>query len=137
MLRNPRLARAISDAGWADFARLLYYKQQWRSGTVVTADRWYPSSKRCSACGAVNTALTLADRVFTCGCGFRGDRDLNAAANLAAGASNVDVSQSPDPRAGGRVTNARRREGADRHPAGAGATGPEDAGTEVHTPIGV
>ncbi|WP_280400179.1 RNA-guided endonuclease InsQ/TnpB family protein [Nocardia carnea] len=139
MLRNRRLARAISDAGWADFARLLHYKQQWRSGTVVTADRWFPSSKRCSACGAVNAGLTLADRVFTCGCGYRADRDLNAAVNLAAWAEvrHGDVSGSPDLRAGGRVTNVRRREGADRHPAGAGATGPEDAETTAHSPVGV
>ncbi|WP_280419669.1 RNA-guided endonuclease InsQ/TnpB family protein [Nocardia carnea] len=139
MLRNRRLARAISDAGWADFARLLRYKQQWRRGTVVTADRWYPSSKRCSACGTVHTGLTLSERVFTCGCGYRADRDLNAAANLAAWAAThyKDVSQPPDPSAGGRVTNARRREGADRHPVGTGETVPNDAGTEVHTPIGV
>jgi putative transposase len=54
MARNRRLARAISDAGWAEFARLLRYKQEWRRGTVVTADRWYPSSKLCAACGAIN-----------------------------------------------------------------------------------
>ncbi|MGI5222018.1 RNA-guided endonuclease TnpB family protein [Nocardia sp. CA-290969] len=139
MLRNRPLARAISDAGWADFARLLRYKQQWRGGTVVTADRWYPSSKRCSACGSVNSGLRLADRVFTCGCGYHADRDLNAAANLAAWAEarHQDVSRPPDPRAGGRVTNARRQEGAGRHLMGAGATGPVDAGTEVYTPIGV
>ncbi|MFI5718638.1 RNA-guided endonuclease InsQ/TnpB family protein [Nocardia sp. NPDC051750] len=139
MLRNPRLARAIGDAGWADFARLLRYKQQWRNGTVATADRWYPSSKRCSGCGAVNTQLTLADRVFTCGCGYHADRDLNAAVNLAAWAvtHHETVSRSPDLRAGGRVTNARRREGTDRHPTGAGETGPDDAGTEARTPVGV
>ncbi|MFQ6229243.1 RNA-guided endonuclease TnpB family protein [Nocardia sp. NPDC002869] len=137
MLRNRRLSRAVRDAGWTDFARLLHYKQQWRSGAVVTADRWFPSSKRCSACGAVNAGLTLADRVFTCGCGYRADRDLNAAVNLAAWAGNGDVSRSPDLRAGGRVTNVRRREGADRHPAGAGATGPDDAETTVDSPVRV
>ncbi len=45
MLANHRLARAISEAGWAEFARLLGYKQRWRGGTIVVADRWYPSSK--------------------------------------------------------------------------------------------
>ena len=49
MLANHRLARAISDAGWAKFARLLGYKQAWRGGTLLVADRWYPSSRRCSA----------------------------------------------------------------------------------------
>lgn len=134
MLRNHRLARAISDAGWADFARLLRYKQTWRSGTVATADRWFASSKRCSACGVVNPDLTLADRVFACGCGYRADRDLNAAVNLAVwAATHQNRSRSPDPQAGGRVTNARRREGADQYPTCAGETGPEDAGTDVHT----
>ncbi len=83
MLRNHRLARAISDAGWAEFARQLGYKQAWRGGELVTADRWYPSSKLCPACGAINSDLTLADRVFSCGCGHSADRDANAAVNLA------------------------------------------------------
>lgn len=134
MLGNHRLARAISDAGWCDFARLLRYKQTWRGGTVATADRWFASSKRCSACRVVNPALTLAARVFACGCGYRADRDLNAAVNLAVwAATHQDQSRSPDPQAGGRVTNARRREGADQHPTGTGETSPEDAGTDVHT----
>ena len=49
MLRNHRLAQAISDAGWAEFARLLRYKQAWRGGTILVADRWFPSSKLCPA----------------------------------------------------------------------------------------
>ncbi|MEV0109662.1 RNA-guided endonuclease TnpB family protein [Nocardia sp. NPDC050799] len=139
MLRNPRLARSIADAGWADFGRLLGYKQRWRGGTVVTADRWYPSSKRCPTCGTLNPALTLSDRVFGCGCGYHADRDLNAAVNLAAWPTlhRQDPPQSPDLRAGGRVTNARRRECTDRHLMGAGATGPDDAGTKARTPVGV
>jgi putative transposase len=50
MLANHRLARATSDAGWAEFARILKYKQAWRDGQVVIADRWYPSSKLCGQC---------------------------------------------------------------------------------------
>jgi putative transposase len=139
MLRNRRLARAIADAGWSDFGRLLDYKQQWRGGTVVTAERWFPSSKRCSVCGTLNPGLTLSDRVFTCTCGYRADRDLNAAVNLAAWPTlqQEDPPRSPDLRAGGRVTNARRREGTDQHLMGAGATSPDDAGTKAHTPTGV
>jgi Putative transposase DNA-binding domain/Probable transposase len=83
MLRNHRLAQAVSNAGWAEFARLLGCKQAWRSGTIVIADRWYPSSKLCRACGAIRGDLTLADRVFTCGCGHSADRDANAGVNLA------------------------------------------------------
>ncbi|WP_446226278.1 zinc ribbon domain-containing protein [Nocardia sp. IBHARD005] len=137
-LGNHHVARAISDAGWADFARLLTYKQAWRSGTVVTADRWYPSSKRCSACATINPTLTLADRIFVCGCGFRADRDHNAAINLAVWpTTDQSFPRSPDPRAGGRVTNVRRREGADRNPLGIGETVPVDAGTDTHTTPGV
>ncbi|MEV6660566.1 RNA-guided endonuclease TnpB family protein [Nocardia fluminea] len=132
MLGNRCLARAISDVGWSDFARLLVYKQAWRGGAVTVADRWYPSSKRCSACGTINPTQSLADRVFSCGCGFRADRDHNAAINLALWPTMQQTfSRSPDPRAGGRVTNVRRREGADRHLVGIGETVPVDAGTEV------
>ena len=133
MLANHRLARAISDAGWAEFARLLRYKQAWRSGDVVEADRWYPSTRLCPACGAINTEMTLADRVFTCGCGYCADRDLNAAINLARWGHQHHL----DPRTSkqrGRATNARRRDGADQHPTRAGETSPKDAGTDVHTP---
>jgi putative transposase len=91
MLRNHRMAQAISDAGWADFARLLRYKHQWRGGHLAVADRWYPSSKECSACGAIQNELTLADRTFSCNCGHRVDRDLNAAVNLARWAENFTM----------------------------------------------
>ena len=97
MLANHRLARAISDAGWAEFARLLGYKQGWRGGTLMIADRWYPSSKLCPQCGAIRRDLTLADRVFTCGCGHSADRDTNAAANLARCAQ-AHHDPPPDPR---------------------------------------
>jgi putative transposase len=133
MLRNHRLARAISDAAWSEFARMLTYKQAWRGGQLSEADRWYPSTRLCPRCGVVNTAMTLADRVFTCGCGHLADRDLNAAANLARwGQTNHDLHRSPDPQAGGRATNVRRRDGADQHPR-VGETSPNDAGTDVHT----
>lgn len=135
MLANRRLARAISDAGWSEFARLLAYKQAWRGGDLVIADRWYPSSRRCSACGAINGDLTLTDREFTCRCGHCADRDLNAAVNLARWGQ-IHHEQLHDPRTpkrGGRATNARRREGTDQHPTCAGGTSPDDAGTDVHS----
>jgi putative transposase len=135
MLDNHRLARAISDAGWAEFARILAYKQAWRAGELVTADRWYPSSRLCPACGAIHRDLTLADRVFTCGCGHSADRDTNAAVNLARwGQTQHDPSLDPrTPKQRGRATNARRRDGADQHPSCAGETSPVEAGTDVHT----
>jgi putative transposase len=135
MLRNHRLARAISDAGWAEFGQLLRYKQAWRGGTLVVADRWYPSSKLCPVCGAINGDLSLVDRVFTCGCGHIADRDCNAAVNLARwGQAHHEHRHEPrTPKLGGRATNARRRDGADQHPTCAGETSPEEAGTDVHT----
>jgi putative transposase len=83
MVRNRRLARAISDAGWGDFRRMLAYKGEWYGCRIVVADRFYPSSKTCSGCGAVKAELTLSERVFTCeACGLVIDRDLNAAIHL-------------------------------------------------------
>ena len=84
MVRNRRLARAVSDAGFGEFIRQLEYKASWYGSTVWAADRWYPSSKLCSACGAINTGLTLSERMWVCPCGSVNDRDRNAAANLLA-----------------------------------------------------
>ncbi|MFI5780783.1 RNA-guided endonuclease InsQ/TnpB family protein [Nocardia sp. NPDC051570] len=98
MLGNRHLARAIGDAGWGEFARQLRYKQAWRGGHVITVDRWFPSTRLCSGCGVRNDGLTLADRVFACGCGTRLDRDLNAAINLAARGEELDRCPSPGAR---------------------------------------
>jgi len=134
MLANHRLARAISDASWAQFARQLHYKQAWRSGQVTVADRWYPSSQLCSICGDRRTDLTLADRTFICTGGHCLDRDTNAAINLARwGQTDHNSHRSPDPQAGGRATNARRQDGSDQHPTSAGETSLVETGTDVHT----
>jgi putative transposase len=85
MVRNRRLARHIAGLGVAELRRQLDYKTRDAGVRLVVADRWYPSSKTCSACGAVRAKLTLAQREFVCeSCGARLDRDLNAARNLAA-----------------------------------------------------
>ena len=85
MVRNHRLARAIAGLGMAELRRQLDYKATDAGVRLMVADRWYPSSKTCSACGAVRAKLTLAQRQFVCeNCGTRLDRDLNAARNLAA-----------------------------------------------------
>lgn len=134
MLRNHRLARAISDASWSEFARMLRYKQAWRAGQLVEADRWFPSTRLCPECGDIDSSMTLADRVFTCGCGHTADRDANAARNLARwGQGQHDTSTDPrTPKQRGRATKARRRDGAGQHPR-VGETSPNDAGTDVHT----
>lgn len=84
MARNHTLAKHVHDAGWAELVRQLEYKATWYGATIVKADRFYPSSKTCSACGAVKAKLSLAERMFVCDtCGTRADRDVNAAINLA------------------------------------------------------
>ncbi|WP_217914430.1 RNA-guided endonuclease TnpB family protein [Miltoncostaea marina] len=84
-LVRTRLARAISDAAWGDFERQLDYKLAWRSGELIRAPRWLPSTRACSACGEVGPAVPLSEQTFTCsGCGHSADRDTDAAAVLAA-----------------------------------------------------
>lgn len=84
MLANRHLSRAISDVGFFEFRRQLDYKATMAGSTVVVADRWFPSSKRCSVCGVKNENLTLSERFWTCAsCGTSHDRDINAAVNLA------------------------------------------------------
>ncbi|HEX7161843.1 MAG TPA: RNA-guided endonuclease TnpB family protein [Trebonia sp.] len=85
MARNRRLARAISDCGWGEFRSMLEYKCERYGRTLAIADRWYPSSKTCSACGHLLAALSLSTRHWTCpSCGTRHDRDINAAKNILA-----------------------------------------------------
>ncbi|MGX9220479.1 RNA-guided endonuclease InsQ/TnpB family protein [Massilia varians] len=83
MLANARLSRAISDVGFYEIRRQLLYKAARYGTLIVLAERWYPSSKLCSGCGARNAALALGERAWTCtGCGAYHDRDVNAAINL-------------------------------------------------------
>jgi putative transposase len=134
LLRNRRLARAISDAAWAELARQLNYKAVWFGAELVVCDRWFPSTRTCSRCGRVTPPMKLGERVFCChSCGLVVDRDCNAAANLAAWAeaASMATAQAPDRRAGGRMTNASGGEGAG-HRDGDGGTGPSEGGTEAH-----
>ena len=83
MLMNHRLAPAIADVGMREFGRQLGYKTAWYGSQIVLADRWYPSSKKCSQCGVVKAQLRLSERIYHCDvCGLIIDRDLNAARNL-------------------------------------------------------
>jgi putative transposase len=85
MTSNRRLARRIAGLGMAELRRQIEYKATWSGVCVYIADRWYPSSKTCSDCGAVKAKLRLSERTYTCDqCGLTLDRDLNAARNLAA-----------------------------------------------------
>ncbi|MET7828140.1 RNA-guided endonuclease TnpB family protein [Streptomyces sp. NPDC005386] len=84
IVRNRSLARAVSDAAWADFRSLLEYKAHWYGRVVIAVDRWFPSSKLCSDCGALKERMPLHVRTWTCDCGATHDRDVNAAKNLLA-----------------------------------------------------
>ncbi|MBK1696240.1 RNA-guided endonuclease InsQ/TnpB family protein [Rhodovibrio salinarum] len=83
MSQNKRLARHIADVGLHEFRRQLEYKAELYGTRIVVADRFYASSKTCSACGSKNEMLRLGDRAWTCcSCGTSHERDANAAANL-------------------------------------------------------
>lgn len=84
MVKNRRLSKSISDAGWSQFKTFLKYKSADVGKQVIEIGRFYPSSKTCSSCGIVNGDLKLADRNWTCGgCKAEHDRDLNASLNIA------------------------------------------------------
>ena len=85
MLKNHHLAQAIADQGFGQFFTMLQYKADRYGTQIITADRWFPSSKLCSTsgCGYLNKDLPLKDREWTCpSCGMTHDRDINAAGNL-------------------------------------------------------
>ena len=83
MVKNHRLAKAVSDASFAEFRRQLEYKTARTGAALRVIDRWYPSSKTCSKCGRAKAKLSLAERTYRCdGCGLVMDRDLNAAVNI-------------------------------------------------------
>jgi putative transposase len=127
MLANHRLARAIADVGFYEIRRQLQYKAQRYDTLLVLADRWYPSSKLCSTCGAHYTGLKLGERNWICACGVRHDRDVNAAINLqrlatdalvvrtalpeASHAATHGTAAGAVPAAGGKVTPVRYEHG--------------------------
>jgi putative transposase len=127
MVKNRHLARSIHDAAWGELASQLRYKAAWYGATLVVAPRFFASTKTCSSCGWVCQEMTLAERIFRCqNCGLVADRDINAAANLAAWgeAERRSATQAPDPEARGRVTKACGGRSAGHH-LGDGGTAPE------------
>ena len=84
MMKNRHLSKAIAKQGFYKFLTTLEYKCKWNSIEFVKADRFYPSSKKCSCCGNIKKDLKLKDRVYTCNyCGLVIGRDFNASINLA------------------------------------------------------
>ena len=93
MMKNPHLARSIADMSFFEFRRQLEYKAGMRGGVIVAADRFFASSKTCSACGHKLEKLALSVREWTCpACGTIHDRDVNAAVNLRNNAVSSTVS---------------------------------------------
>ena len=83
MLKNRKLSKAIQEATFHEFKRQMEYKCAWNGIKFILADRFYPSSKTCSRCGAIKDKLSLSERTFICDeCGYEIDRDLNASINL-------------------------------------------------------
>lgn len=92
MVRNHCLARSISDAAWRDMRGMLEYKADWYGRDLVVVDRWFPSSKVCSACGFTASSMPLSVREWECtNCGVTHDRDVNAARNLKAAGQAVSA----------------------------------------------
>ena len=92
MVKNHKLAQAISDASWSELVRQLEYKCEWYGRRLVKIDRWFPSSKRCHSCGHTVAKLPLNVREWECpSCGVRHDRDINAAINILAAGLAVSV----------------------------------------------
>ena len=83
LVKNPKLAKHISDCSWGAFVRQLEYKADWGGRTLVKIDQFYPSSKRCSNCGYTLGFLKLDTREWVCPeCGVTHDRDINASINI-------------------------------------------------------
>lgn len=83
LVKNHSLAKAIHDVGWSEFVSQLDYKAEWYGRNLVKIEKWYPSSKRCFACGHILDALSLDIRHWVCPeCGVAHDRDVNAARNI-------------------------------------------------------
>ncbi|MFI6564708.1 RNA-guided endonuclease InsQ/TnpB family protein [Streptomyces sp. NPDC050534] len=105
LMGNRNLARAISDASWAELRVMLAYKCAWYGRELVVVDRFFPSSKTCSTCGSIRGPLPLGVRAWTCeNCGAQHDRDHNAAQNIVAAGQAVSA-------CGGRVSPQRNSSG--------------------------
>jgi transposase, IS605 orfB family len=83
LMKNHHLARAIGDASWSEFCRMLEYKAEWYGKQIIKINRWFPSSQICSNCKMNSGKKPLHVREWTCGnCNCHHDRDLNASINI-------------------------------------------------------
>ena len=89
MMKNKHLSKAISEQSFYKFINILKYKCEWNNIEFIKADRFYPSSKKCSCCGNIKKDLKLSDRIYKCECGNIIDRDFQASLNLKQYGENV------------------------------------------------
>ncbi len=82
MMKNRHLSKAVQQQGFYELRRQLQYKAERNDISVIIADRFFPSSKRCACCGHMKTDLKLSDRIYKCACGNTIDRDIQASLNL-------------------------------------------------------
>jgi putative transposase len=83
MKGNRHIARQAADAGMSEFLRQLRYKAEWFGRSLVEVDQAFASTQTCCACGVQNPLMkSLSRRMFRCDCGYKADRDINAAINL-------------------------------------------------------
>jgi putative transposase len=82
VIKNHKLAKALSHQSFGEFLRQLEYKSDWNNKIFYKINRWFPSSKLCSNCGAIKEDLKLSDRTYKCDCGLEIDRDYNASINI-------------------------------------------------------
>ena len=82
MSQALNFGKSVSDNGWGMFTNMLGYKLTEQGKQLVKADKWFPSSKICSHCGAVKDEMPLSERTYRCDCGFVSDRDVNSAINI-------------------------------------------------------
>jgi putative transposase len=94
--RKAGLNRVLLDVSPSEVRHQLAYKLEWKGGRLIVADRFFPSSKICSRCGAVKAKLSLSERTYRCDCGLAIDRDFNAALNLAAYGRRVVAGSGPE-----------------------------------------
>jgi putative transposase len=107
-LARTKLAKSFHDAALGEFRRQLDYKCDWNRKHLIPIDRFFPSSKLCNRCGAINDGLTLSDREWDCGCGMHHERDFLAACNIRdEGLRMLAVGQTRQPKRSGRGRKTR------------------------------
>jgi putative transposase len=110
IMANHSLAKATADAGWGMFTGFLEYKAARAGKAFLKCDRWYPSSKTCSACGLICDKMPLDVRAWTCAhCGTHHDRDINAAKNIRDEGLRILAAGNAAAASGGNVRHGRGR----------------------------